>query len=161
MTFTNEEIRQAEGWLAEQTFQSCRINTAMPGAHEQWRIPPEMLDEMPLLSFLIGTDVGLGGYPCFAMRLVKPGRPDLYPRQHLTPGKRLLYYFWRHHVENGPESVKKLGMASKVKKWRWVIRPGEPGYDRLDAFKIACDHRLHKSMMPTLLHQALGLPPLS
>ena len=91
------------------------------------------------------------------MRVVKPNLPANYSSVHLTPGKRLLYYFWRFKPTGQSEAVKRLGMITDTRRWDWVITPEHPGFATLDAFKIACDHRRGQSISPALLYKALGL----
>lgn len=124
--------------------------------YARFHIDGKTLDVMPIGTFFVSVGkVYEDGKPETVMRLVKPGedKTSRYPSAKLTPGGRLLYYFWNHN----DGAVKKLGMASTSKTWRWIIQPGEDGFELLDAFKIACDHRRGKWMPPDLLHRALGL----
>lgn len=123
--------------------------------YARFHIEPRTLDVMPIGTFLVSVGkTYVDGPPETVMRLVKPGGDtSRYPSAKLTAGGRLLYYFWNH--TDG--SVKKLGMASTSKTWRWIVQPGEEGFDTLDAFKILCDHRRGKQVPTTLLYRALGL----
>jgi hypothetical protein len=122
--------------------------------YARYRLEPRVLDRLPLGTFLISAgNPGAGSLPEAAMRLVKPNAPQRYPAPKLTPEGRLLYYFWSHRTGG----KRALGMASTAKTWRWIVQPGEPGYEELDAFKIACDHRRDKPVSLGLLYKALGL----
>ena len=122
--------------------------------HARFFIAPRLLDMMPLTTFLIATSSrSEEATPLVAVRLVKPNDPSPYAEQKLTPDKRLLYYFWSH-AEGAKQA---LGQASTTKRWRWIVQPGDPGFEELDAFKILCDHRRGRIVDTTLLYRALGL----
>lgn len=123
-------------------------------ARQLTTVSPAGLDELPIGTFLILSSDALDGGPVAIMRLVQPNDPSPYLWNKLTPGGRLLYYFWRHF---DGKATKRLGKASVAHKWRWIVEPHHPGYELLDAFKIACDHRRGQVVKPTLLYRALGL----
>lgn len=123
--------------------------------YARFRIDGATLDRMPVGTILISASTPeTHSLPETAMRLVKPNDVSKYPSAKLTPGGRLLYYFWNH--KEG--AVKKLGMASTGKTWRWIIMPGDPEFDTIDGFKILCDHRCGNLVPTTLLRKALGYP---
>lgn len=114
-------------------------------------------DRLPLLTFLVRTDMGtLGLVPNRVVRIVKPNNPRAYSKAKLTPGERLLYVCWGNGF-----AVKTLKDAQQD-TYRHIVQPGDPGYDMLDAFKIACDHKRSWTsgpapFEPDLLYRALGL----
>lgn len=124
-----------------------------------YRVEPQVLDTFPVGTFFLTAYHGENQRPATAMRLVKPRFPDRYPSINLSPGKHLLYYFWRSltREDSQSEAVKKLGQASVGRTWRWIVQPGDPGFEELEAFKVACDIRRHKEVSPRLLYQALRL----
>ena len=89
----------------------------------------------------------------------RPKDPGKYPAINQSPTGLLLYYFWRSLNRDGgtSEAIKKLGQAATGHTWRWIVQPGDPGYEKLDAFKVACDHRRGHSVSDKLLRQAIGL----
>lgn len=114
-------------------------------------------DRLPLQSFLVRCHTRHDTIRR-VIRLVKPNHPLDYHPDYLTPGNRLLYWFFSDTAERGPRAHKSLGTTTSGKKlWNWIIKPGDPGYELLDAFKIICDHRQGKSVRPDLLYKALGL----
>lgn len=124
-----------------------------------YRVEPSVLDTFPVGTFFLTAYHGENQRPATAMRLVKPRYPGKYPANMLSPGNHLLYYFWRSlkRPDASSESIKKLGQAAIGHTWRWIVQPGDEGFEMLDAFKIACDIRRHKAVSPKLLYQALGL----
>lgn len=115
-------------------------------------------DELPLLTFLVRASDKVD-LPRTCMRLVKPNNPEDYHKDYLTPGDRLVYYFWWHVEDGESKAIKRLAPmgVSRVRRWHWIIKPGDPGYELLDAFKLVCDHRRGQTVTPTLLYRALGL----
>lgn len=124
-----------------------------------YRVEPQVLDTFPVGTFFLAAYHGENQRPATAMRLVKPRFPDRYPSINLSPGKHLLYYFWRSltREDSQSEAVKKLGQAATGHTWRWIVQPGDPGFEELEAFKVACDLRRGKNVSNGLLYRALGL----
>lgn len=115
-------------------------------------------DDLPLQSFLVRASDKVDR-PCVCMRLVRPNHPEDYHKDYLTPGNRLVYYFWRHLEGDKSEAIKRLATMGRsgMRRWHWIVKPGDPGYELLDAFKLICDHRRGQIVTPTLLYRALGL----
>lgn len=109
-------------------------------------------DLVPPGTFLIRTVPGYSE----VVRVVVPNRPEVYQPRKLTPDGRLLYSFWCEGM-----ACKRLRTVEYV-TFQHVVYPGEPGYDMLEAFKVACDTRRAwasgpVAMPPTLLCRALGI----
>ena len=120
----------------------------------EYRVSCSVLDTLPIGTFLIKLK---DHRPALVTRLVKPNDPTRgYTALQLSPDKRLLYYFWTRKSQ-GTFACKKLGLASITNTWQRIVQPGEEGFDLLDAFKIACDHRRGLTMSDAMLRQALGL----
>lgn len=114
------------------------------------------LDRLPLYTFLIGAMMGSNGKVIDSLiRIVKPNDPRGYELSKLTKDKRLLYVsWWRGHAARSLYDA-------KMTTWQYVVMPDDPGFETLDAFKIACDLK-HSAcgrtpFAPTLLYRALGL----
>lgn len=114
-------------------------------------------DRLPLDTFMVLTEFGTGGgVPVRVARIVKPRQPENYPAKSLTLGKRLIFVCWR-----GGMAVKSLEVPQS-QNFRHLVLPGEPGHDKLTAFKIICDTRRAWNgtpvrVDPRLLMEALGL----
>lgn len=126
--------------------------------YARYDISAQVLDTLPLRTFLIGARrYQLGGGPETVMQLIKPAEGGRYSAINLSPGGNLLYYFWS--AAKGAQT--KLGQASLSKNWRWIVQPGEEGFELLDAFKIACHHRRGQMVSTVLLYRALGFDTTS
>ncbi len=116
--------------------------------------------ELPYLSFLIRNEERMDGVtlPGVVGRLVY-ARPDKsYPDGSVTPGGRLVYHFFSSRTSNGyPVGRRSLLLVAGVRRYDRVIAPGDPGYELMEAFKIACDHRVDKPVSTKLLMDALDL----
>lgn len=121
----------------------------------RYRFGAEIVDKLPHLTFLVGAD-NETACPSVAMRIVLVRRDRKYGKSYLTPGGRLLYHFWSGRSTEGESMARRrLGMATTGHSWAWIVKPGEPGFDLLDAFKIACDHRVDKVVPKDLLLAAI------
>jgi len=92
--------------------------------------------------------------PGTCTRLVRTNNPKGYKPSRLSPGGSLLCCFWLHAGHG--EAVRHLAHASVPHVWRWVIQPGEDGYDTLDAFRIACAHRVGRPMSDRMIRGPWG-----
>lgn len=117
------------------------------------------IDKLPIGTFLIESEVATRVDPHKVMRVVRPNEPKNYRAGLRTPGDRLVYICWA-----SGRALKQLYSFTGTGDMRlaFIVQPGEPGYDILDAFKILCDTKRACAEKPpevksTLLIRAIQL----
>lgn len=132
-------------------------NRLPPGAQPEYRFKPEAIDMLPIGTFLVKVLIGTGGFPDMVGRIVKPNDPGRYRAAMRTPGNRLVYVCWAEG-----EAVKQLypvvagATQGKPLHFRYIVQPGDEGFDLLDAFKLGCDHARAMSAGPVSFPAALA-----
>lgn len=129
--------------------------------YARYRFDGKVIDRLPYLTYLIGADHEPPGLPTTVMRVCnarKGSKTAEKAPSYVTEGGRVLFHFWSRKTTEG-ESIarRRLAQAKNNHTWRWIVKPGDPEYELLDAFKVLCDHRRDKPVPTTLLYRALGL----
>lgn len=126
-----------------------------------WAVNAPDYDRMPISTYLVRTTMGTEGRHFEHMiKIVRPNRPELYPKDKRTPDGRLLYAGWALG-----RACKRL-VVPKRDTFRHIILPGDPRWETVDAFQTACDHVRASNpravpFEPKLLYRALGIEPLT
>ena len=121
-----------------------------------YRLTMADYDRAPDRTFLVRSAIGTGGWVLSRLTQVVKVR-DIRARNVITPRGRVLFTCWT------TGQATRLLDAIGPKTFDFVIYPGEPGHDMLEAFKVACDTRRVWAdrpviTSPALLYKALDLP---
>jgi hypothetical protein len=125
--------------------------------YARYQFGDDVVDQLPRLTYLIGSQTNQRNVPGRAVRICNAREGKTYADRYRTPGGRVLFQFWTAKTSSMVSVGRKQLNMTGTHAWGWVVRPGEPGYELLDAFKVACDHRVGQEVSPKLLLEALGL----